>query len=243
MEVLPWYKSRIVLQQIASFIATALVLFKIKTDVDIEQTVLLIGAGFGALMSLFTLFYRLFKPAPNLTQTAVAKEIELVTAAKIPPSPIARPLNQQSGSFTVDFIVAILFCGACMLAGSALTGCVSTRDAYKAAPLHGEAIVDTAYVFAEHYDAVLEQAVALKQSGHALPTAITVIQEADRRAKPLILGNPDTTPATPGLRQFAATYTALHDAKSEADLQKAVNDAAIALSDLINAVNAAKGKK
>lgn len=133
-------------------------------------------------------------------------------------------------------VIVLGFIGVTLLQ---LAGCVSTQAAYKAAPLHGETLVDTAYVFAEQYDAVLVEANTLKDSGLVPAPIIEQMRAVDRVARPIFLGDPHKQ--QPGIRQLRATYVALHDAKSEAELQRATNDAARALADLITAVKAARG--
>lgn len=234
METLPWYKSAIVRQQIVAFIVAALGLLKITSTIDIDATVAAVLAGVAALVPLYTIVTRIFKPAPNLSQTAAAKEVEMVKEGKIPPSPVARPMN-QGGSIAVQLLIAM--CAGMILVGT-IAGCVSTQAAYKAAPLHGEAVSDTAYVIAEHYAAVLKEAANLRESAGVPAPLIVAMQKADAAAKPLIIGEPSGV----GLRQLAEKYTALHDAKTEAELQAAVNNAVRALADLMRAVDAAKGK-
>lgn len=146
--------------------------------------------------------------------------------------------DQKQGGFArIEVIGVVTLCSLGLLLG--FTGCVSTQAAYKAAPLHGEALVDTAYVFAEQYDAVLVEANTLKDSGRVPTPLIEQMRAVDRVARPIFLGDPHKQ--QPGIRQLRATYVALHDAKSELELQRATNDAARALADLITAVKAARG--
>lgn len=241
--VVPWYTSAIVRQQIAAFILALLGLFKIKTDLDIDGTLAAVFAGVAALIPLWTIFTRIFKPAPNLSQTAIAKEVELVQAGKIPPSPTGPPVK-QSGRVQFSLLVNLaaslaIFAGVAVVL-ALLNGCVSTQAAYRAAPLHGESLVDTAYVMAEHYDAVLIEANSLKDSGRVPAALVERMRAVDRVARPIFLG--DASKSQLGLTQLREVYTATHDAKSEVQLQRAVNDGARALSDLINAVKAARGQ-
>lgn len=240
METLPWYKSAIVRQQIVAFLVAAFGLLKFKTDIDIDATVGAILAGIAAIIPIYTIVTRIFKPAPNLSQTAAEKEVELVKEGKIPPSPVARP-TKQGGFVTLNMLGHLLAANVCLFIGLAviqLAGCTSTQAAYKAAPLHGEAVTDTAYVIAEHYSAVLKEAADLRDAGRIPAPLLAAVQEADRRAQRIILGVP--AEGINGLRQWSEIYIRLHDAQSQAELQKATDQAAIALSDLIKAVAAAK---
>lgn len=241
METLPWYRSAIVRQQIVAFLVAAFGLLKFQTDIDVDATVGAILAGIAALIPVYTIVTRIFKPAPNLSQTAVAKEVELVMDGKIPPSPIAAPMK-QGGFATLNMLILALVLAAGI--GQLLLGCTHTQAAYKAAPLHGEALADTAFVITEHYAAVIHEAALMRKSGTLKTPLLEPIQRADQVANRLILGVPaaEGQPAVPGLEQLASTYTALHDATSEAQLQSAVNEAVVALGSLIRAVNTAKGQ-
>lgn len=118
----------------------------------------------------------------------------------------------------------------------AVVGCAGTQSAYNAA----KTLPDTAYVVAEHYSAVLKEAADLKASGNLPASAVRVMQQADARVKPLIIGDPTTVPATPGLKQLADSYKATQDAKTQEELQLAIDNAVVALSDLMKAVSAAR---
>lgn len=259
METLPWYRSAIVRQQIVAFIVAVLGFAKVKYSIDLDATVATVLAGVGALIPLLTIITRIFKPAPFMSYAAAFKERELVMAGKIPAPRTYQPLDKfvvgsgpltrdhqnvgsakQRGRAEVGLLMSISICCALALAYSGIFGCVGTQGAYKAAPLHGEALADTAYVIAEHYSAVVKQAADLAESHQVSPTIIVGMQVADRRVKRLILGDPAN--ATIGLRQLEQLYTATHDPKTEAQLQQAVNDAAVALADFINAVKTAGGK-
>lgn len=128
---------------------------------------------------------------------------------------------------------------AVMLLAAVTAGCAGTRDAYQAAQ-NADALPDTAYVIAEHYSAVLQESVELKESGRVPASAVAAMQRADAIVKPAILGDPSKTPPTPGLKQLADNYRSVRDAKTEADLQKAINEAVLNLSKLMDSVKAAR---
>lgn len=90
---LPWYKSAIIRQQIVQLIVAGLALVGITTDVDWNTTVEAVFAGIAAVVAVWTVFTRLFKPAPNITAAAAEEEKRLVTTGKIPKQGgFARPL-------------------------------------------------------------------------------------------------------------------------------------------------------
>lgn len=106
-------------------------------------------------------------------------------------------------------------------------GCTGTRAAYSAAK-SPDAV---AYVVAEQYAASVKEAADLA----AVPTtprgAVSAMQSADRKARPLV----------EKLRRLRNAYLAARSAENEAQLQSAVNDAVLAVADLLDAVKRARG--
>jgi hypothetical protein len=72
---LEWFQSAIIRQQIVAFLVALLTLIGVTTDVDIDATVGAIMAGVAALIPLYTIATRLFKPTPPITETAVAATV------------------------------------------------------------------------------------------------------------------------------------------------------------------------
>jgi hypothetical protein len=121
---------------------------------------------------------------------------------------------------------------ALMLAG--MSGCSHTREAYKVAAHAPNALESTAYVVTQHYIAVVTEATRLKNAGTLNGAKLAAVLRADDVVKPLILGDPKTN--APGLVQLVDTYKKVRDAKSGAELQAALDAAALRLADLINAL-------
>lgn len=107
----------------------------------------------------------------------------------------------------------------------ALAGCAGTRAAYQAA----ENPVQKASVVAEHYYAIVREAADLKEAG-APAAAVAKLQAADRVAKPLVIE----------LTRLAEAYKAVRSAENELALQKAMNEAVIALNAFIEALRSAR---
>jgi hypothetical protein len=226
---IPWYQSAIVRQQIVQIVVALTALVGVNLgDFKVDETLTSIFAGIAGLVGVWTLVTRIFKPAPNLSQTAVNKEIEMVADRKIPPS----PTGKQSGFFRLSLAVFVGLFALSVI--SLLPGCAGTSAAYKAA----QGLPDTAYVVAEHYAAVVKEAADLA----AIPTTSPEVKEAMKAAAeataPYVLGDPAT--GKPSLRQLAENYSAVKDAKTEAELQTALNSAVTQLARLINAVKAAR---
>lgn len=116
---------------------------------------------------------------------------------------------KRHNAFAVFALVAI---------AAVLTACSGTKYAYESATT----LEAKAYVVTEHYAAVLKEANALNLQG----SARAAVQAADSKAAPLVLK----------LREVAQAYTAAKTADNEDALQKALNAAAVAVSDLVNAV-------
>jgi hypothetical protein len=121
---------------------------------------------------------------------------------------------------------------ALMLAG--LGGCSHTREAYKVAAHAPNSLEATAYVVTQHYIAVAGEAARLKNAGTLQGAKLAAVLRADDVVRPLINGDPKTN--KPGLIQLVDNYKRIRDAKSGADLQAALDAAALRLADLINAL-------
>lgn len=215
----------------AAFIGGILRLFGVVDEKSFNDTaihVIDLGITFlGAAAGLYIAYARINLPTPPLSDAAVLKSQQMAD-------------KQQQGGFTS---VRLLIALSTVMAILALSGCAGTLGAYRAAQSRPEtALTDTAYVITEHYSAVLKQAADIKEAGTAPPAVIEKVQAADDKAAPVILGRPDAKPPTPGLKDLSAAFVMFKDAKSEADLQAAVDNAARLLSQLIDAVNAARGK-
>ncbi len=231
METLPWYKSAIVRQQLGLLIGSLVTLFGIQTGgIDIDATVGSIMAGVAAVVGVVTILTRIFKPAPNLSQTAAAKEVELVRSGEIPAQNPA-----QRGFVRSTFILLVaLFAGVCAIASLTLPGCAGTQSAYRAA----QSLEDTAYVVTEHYAIVLSEATAIASQPETPPEVKEALKKAAAAVQPIVRGDPAN--GQPSLQELAQRYQSVRDAKTEADLQLAVNRALATLASFINAVKAAR---
>lgn len=225
METIPWYKSAIIRQQIVQLLIAGSAFFGITNDqIDWDQTVGAIFAGVGALVAIWTIITRFTKPAPNLTAQAAAKERELVAKGTIP---------KQGGFASFDMLVGLM----CVVAVAAIVaGCAGTKQAYRAA----DSLPDRAFVIAEHYAALVKEAADIAENPATPLEVKDRLKEADRIARPLIVGAPDRP--TPGLKDLADAYQATRTAETEAELQAALDRAVVALAGFIRAVKAARGE-
>jgi hypothetical protein len=145
-------------------------------------------------------------------------------------TPPGEKANVDQGG-KASLALALLFPLALMLAG--LGGCTGTREAYKAATASPQRLEATAYVVSEQYYAIVAEAASLKAAGTLSGLKLEAVRRADDAVRPLVIGGPA---GAPGIVQLRAAYRNVKDAKSEADLQKAVDAAVLKLADLINAV-------
>jgi len=113
---------------------------------------------------------------------------------------------------------------AILVASSMLAGCTGTRAAYKAA----DGLDETAKVVSEHYYALVHEANVLKDSGQLAGQELDTAQALVATTAPVILD----------LASAAQTFETLQTAETEAELQKAINDAAIAVSRLVDLIKA-----
>lgn len=229
METLPWYKSAIVRQQIVQLLVAVVALFGFNTEgIDLDATTASIFAGIAAVVSVWTLVTRIFKPAPNLSQTAADKEIELVSRGEIPAQ---NPKERGFVRGAALIVLAWLTFAAVVLV--TVTGCAGTTSAYKAA----QSLPDTAYVVTEHYAAVLNEATAIASQPDTPASVKDALKKAAEEVQPIVRGDPAT--GRPSLQDLAATYQRVRDAESETELQLALNRAVETLAKFINAVKSA----
>lgn len=194
-------------------------------DINWDDTIGAIFAGGAAVTAVWTIITRLFKPAPNLTATAAAKERELV----------AKGVIKKQGGFARVGLLLLL--AAIFGAGSlVMSGCAGTQAAYREAR---DNLSDTAYVTAELYAVTLREAADLRQQPGTPRQVIEALQAADRVTKPFVIGDPARE--LPGLRELSARWESVRDAKTEAELQAAINDAIREVTKFSRAVKAARG--
>lgn len=103
-----------------------------------------------------------------------------------------------------------------------LSGCAGTRAAYQAA----EGLEETAKVVGEHYYALVREANDLDDKGMLSASALAHTQDIVRKTSPAVLA----------LAQAAVKYKAVKSATNELELERALSDAAIAVSRLIDAI-------
>ena len=223
---IPWYQSAIIRQQIVQLIVACLALAGIATDIDWGGTIDALFGGIAAAVAIWTIITRLFKPAPNITTQAQAREGELVARGIIPP---------QRGFARVGALGLVAAAGA--MAMLVMSGCAGTQSAYRAAQ---GSLPDTAYVVAEHYSAVLREAADIAALPGTPAAVKQALQQADRTVKPFIIGDPATQ--APGLQQLVERYQAIGGAQTELELQAAIDDAIRELSNFIRAVKAARSR-
>lgn len=223
---IPWYKSAILRQQIVQAAVALTALIGVNTEtIDLDATVASIFAGIAGVIALWTFITRLVKPAPNLTATAQAKEEQLVQDGKLP---------RQGGFFRPGAALLVLAISTALALGvGAMSGCANTKAAYKEA----SGITETAYVVAEHYAALVNQAANLAQLPTTAPEAKEAMKAADNAVRPLILGDPAR--GLPSLQTLVDRYDRVRTAQTQTELQNAINAAVLELANLINAVKQA----
>jgi hypothetical protein len=119
-------------------------------------------------------------------------------------------------------IIGVLAVAALAMSSLATTGCAGTRHAYDAAAT----LEDRAYVATEHYAAVVKQAADLKDLGVLKGSALAKAQEIETVARPVVLS----------LGPLVANYTAARTAETEVALQRALDEAIVAIANLVRVV-------
>jgi hypothetical protein len=121
----------------------------------------------------------------------------------------------------------VLLAAALALMGLAAmtTGCSSTKAAYDVA----DTLEERAYVATEQYSAVIKQAADLKDKGVLAGSALARVRELEAVASPIVLK----------LGPLVENFKAARDAESEVALQRALDEAILAIADLVRLVKAA----
>jgi hypothetical protein len=119
-----------------------------------------------------------------------------------------RKLNQQI------FIVAMF-----VMAAVTISSCVGTKAAYRAAAESEDPLHNTAIVVSEHFNALQKEAVAIAESGVA-QSWVDRMAAAEKAARPTVLD----------LRRLDEIYIAARTAETQAELQAALNSAALLVS-------------
>lgn len=236
METLPWYKSAIIRQQIVQLLIAGTAFFGItSTDIDWDATVGSIFAGIAAATAVWTIITRIFKPAPNMSNTAIVKEQDLVAKGEIPPSP---PALKSRGFALPQLLGVMLLAASFSVVVVTVSGCTSTRAAYKEA----DTLPDKAYVALEQYFAILKEWKGIVTNPATPEDVKEALKAAELKATPVFLGDDTTTPPRPSIRKVASLYEATQNAQNATELQTAVNDAVRALTEFADAVKAARSK-
>jgi hypothetical protein len=114
-----------------------------------------------------------------------------------------------------------------VLAMVALVGaCAGTKAAYKAA----DGLEEQAKVVSEHYFALVREGNDLKDRGVLSGSQLDAAQRVVETSRPIILE----------LSTAAEAWTALANAETEADLERALSNAAIAVSRLVDIIKAVR---
>ncbi len=133
--------------------------------------------------------------------------------------PEAQPATPRSPA-----IVGVL---ALLLASLAISGCSGTAAAYRAA----DGLAETAYVVGEHYFALVRGVNALDEEGRLSPSELRRLQEVALKTRPIVVS----------MLNAADAYNNVRSYENEAELSNALAAAAIAISDLIDAIKAVGG--
>lgn len=182
---IPWYQSAIVRQQIAQAVIALTALFGVNLGgLDVDATLVSIFSGIAALIAVYTIITRILKPAPNLSATAVRKEVELVKDKVIPPS----PTGPARGFFRPAF--AAVLAGIAIFALVLLSGCqVNPHKTAQTAEQHGDAVYGELTILKEQGARVLEDASV-----------------ADAVKRPIAQAIVDAKPITDGLQDALILY-------------------------------------
>jgi hypothetical protein len=124
-------------------------------------------------------------------------------------------------------LTRVLAAAALIVGLTAASGCAGTKAAYDAA----DTLEERAFVVTEHYAAVVKQAADLKDAGVLKGQALAKTREIESVARPVVLS----------LGDLVAKYNAAKSAETEVALQRALDEAVLAVANLVRVVKAAAG--
>lgn len=128
-------------------------------------------------------------------------------------------MKSQSRTISLLAIVALA------VGALSATGCAGTKAAYDAA----DTLDERAYVVTEHYSAIVKQAADLKDLGVLKGNALAQARELETVAQPVVLS----------LADLVAKYNAAKNAETEVALQRALDEAVLAVASLVRVVKSA----
>lgn len=213
MNAIPWYRSTVLVSAVASIVFQVLTMLG-KADAFPPEVV---TASVEAVFQVVALV------AAGIAAIArLRSKVQPITAGSAP--------GAGASALVLALVLPLVL----------LAGCTGTRAAYSAAAKaeHVERLEATAYVVAEHYAAVRQEAAQLRATGRLTGSALAAVQAADKAVEPLVLG--DAAAGRAGIVQLVETWRNLKTAETEAELQAAVNAAVVRLSDLINALKVSR---
>lgn len=213
METIPWYKSTTLRALIIAALAQVVVFFGLSDTVTSDQIAANVDKVLDVISLLATAWVahaRINRANPPITEKSAAKAE-------------ATQVQLKQGGYSTVLVLVGIFVAASV--GVGLVGCVGTTAAYKAA----DTLEDRAYVVTEHYAAIVKQAADLKEQGVLTGSTLVRVQEAETVAHPIVLS----------LGPLVKTFKTAQSAESEVALQKALDDAVMALANLVRLVKAA----
>ncbi len=126
METLPWYKSAIIRQQIVALLLAVLGITglgaKLGDEFDIEKIVTGVFAFAALIIPAWTIFTRLFKPTPPMTETAAKKAEEMKPPIKM----------GEGGFIRASMLGTLLALSAGVVLATGVVGCVTWNPVAKA---------------------------------------------------------------------------------------------------------------
>ena len=128
---------------------------------------------------------------------------------------------------SINRITGVLAVAALALACVATAGCAGTKAAYDAA----DTLEERAFVATEHYSAVVRQAADLKDLGVLKGEPLAKAREIEFVAQPIVLS----------LGDLVAKFNAARSAETEVALQRALDEAILAIASLVRVVKGAAG--
>ena len=188
-----------------------------------------IGLAANALMSLFAWVLKLGFGIEMPGEMVLSGATVLLFALQylVPNAPPPAVTLREGGFARLGLLWTWVVAAVAVLGLLCMSGCMNTREAYKAA----QAPDEYAYVLAEHYSSVLHQAVVLKRNPATPREVVQALQALELKL----------TPAVYRLKELRDAYLQVKTAQTEAQLQAAIDQVVRLLADMIRQVRAGGG--
>lgn len=217
MEQIKWYESTTLRALLLAFVSQVIVWTGAAETLPTGAATLVVDAVLQVVAIVATgyaAWARANRANPPITDTAMRKTEERQSGE-------VKEAQQSQGGFARPLMLAVLL-AASVPVFVGLHGCASTQSAYKEA----DSFTEQVFVVLSHWESLQDEAIRILEAPTGVDPAIAqAIRAADAAG----------TPVMAELAAAEATWSAVRDAKTEAELQIALDNAVKRLAELLRA--------